>query len=148
MCDRRYQKSVINSYTNSTQNVVDNGTILFNNKRVDTGCSICHSAGTATFELKKQGTYLVLFSANVSATAAAGGTLNLQLYNNGVIEAGANAQHTVANSTDIVNLSFPATIHVMDSCNCINNDASLTVRNITGQEIVLNNVTMVVVKLA
>lgn len=146
-CDPRYQKSVLNAYTNSVQSVIAQGSVLFNNNNPLTGCSIAHASGSSSVQLRKPGIYLINFNADASTTATAGGTITLQLSNNGVIVPGASSTATTTSNTAIVTVSFSTIIRVLRSCDCVNNQTNLTVIN-TGSAVSLSNANIVVVKLA
>ena len=146
-CDKRYQKSTLNAYTNSAQTVVAEGVVNFNNNNPLTGCSVCHAAGSSTVQIVKPGLYLVTVNADAATTATAGGTITLQLFNNGILVPGATATETTTADTSIVSLAFSTIIRVLNSCSCVNNQTNLTVVN-TGVEVTLSNANVVVVKLA
>lgn len=146
-CDIRYQKSALNAFTRASQTVNAQSVVVFNNNAPFTGCSISHAAGGGTVSLNKSGIYLVEFNADASSVATAGGTLTMQLTNNGVLVPSAEATATVAENTAIVNLKFATIVQVLNSCNCINNDVDLTVIN-NGIQASLTNANIVVVKLA
>lgn len=146
-CDIRYQKSALNAFTRASQTVNAQSVVVFNNNAPFTGCSISHAAGGGTVSLNKPGIYLVEFNADASSVATAGGTLTMQLTNNGVLVPSAEATATVAENTAIVNLKFATIVQVLNSCNCINNDVDLTVIN-NGIQASLTNANIVVVKLA
>jgi hypothetical protein len=97
--------------------------------------------------LNKPGIYLVEFNADASSVDTAGGTLTMQLTNNGVLVPSAEATATVTVNTAIVNLKFATIVQVLNSCNCVKNDVDLTVIN-NGVQANLTNANIVVVKLA
>lgn len=146
-CDPRYQKSTLSAYTNSVQSVIAQGSVLFNNNDVLTGCSISHAAGSSTIQLNKAGLYLIEFNADASTTATSGGTITLQLFKNGVIVPGAESTSTATSNTAVNTLSFSKVIQVLNSCNCVNNQTNITVVN-TNSAISMSNANIVVVKLA
>ena len=63
---------MVNSYTNTSLAVITNEAITFNNNSVQTGCTVTHSAGSATFALNKPGFYFVTFNGVAAATGAVG----------------------------------------------------------------------------
>lgn len=146
-CDPRYQKSVLDAYTNSTQTAIAQGNIIFNNNNVLTGCSISHAAGSGSIQINKPGLYLVEFNIDASTTSTSGGTITLQLYNNGVLIPGAETTSTVTSNTQINTMNFSKVIQVLGSCGCVNNQANLTVANINS-EITYSNTNIDVIKLA
>lgn len=146
-CDIRYQKSALNAFTRASQTVNAQSVVVFNNNSPFTGCSISHAAGGGTVSLNKPGIYLVEFNADASSVDTAGGTLTMQLTNNGVLVPSAEATATVTVNTAIVNLKFATIVQVLNSCNCVKNDVDLTVIN-NGVQANLTNANIVVVKLA
>lgn len=146
-CDKRYQKSALNAYTRAAQTVNAQSVVVFNNNAPFTGCSISHTAGGGTISLNKPGIYLVEFNADASTVATAGGSISMQLTNNGVLVPSAEATATTTVNTAVVNLKFATIVQVLNSCNCVNNDVDLTIIN-NGVQANLTNANVVVVKLA
>lgn len=146
-CDIRYQKSALNAYTRAAQTVNAQSVVVFNNNAPFTGCSISHAAGGGTISLNKPGIYLVEFNADASTVATAGGSISMQLTNNGVLVPSAEATATTTVNTAVVNLKFATIVQVLNSCNCVNNDVDLTIIN-NGVQANLTNANIVVVKLA
>lgn len=122
---------MLSANTNTTQALIVDGVVSFNNTVIQTGCTAVNN--TTSISLNKPGFYKVDFNATVSGV----GDVTLGLYNNGVIVNGAGGTVTVtATSNDVI--AFTTIIRVPRSC-CLNTStpALLTVRN-TG---VASNVT-------
>lgn len=137
---------MVNSYTNTSLAVITNEAITFNNNSIQTGCTVTHSAGSATFALNKPGFYFVTFNGVAAATEAAG-DITVQLQQNGVNVSGAltTASSTTA-LTDIESLSFSTIIQVKPSCCAVDNNVNLTLVN-TGVPATFSNVNVVITKL-
>lgn len=137
---------MVNSYTNTNLAVITNEAITFNNNSVQTGCTVTHSAGSATFALNKPGFYFVTFNGIAAATEAIG-DITVQLQQNGVNVPGAL---TTASSTtvltDIESLNFSTIIQVKPSCCAVDNNVNLTLVN-TGVPATFSNVNVVITKL-
>lgn len=136
---------MINSYTSTTQTVVTDAPLAFNNDKIKTGCTVTHAEGTSTFALNKPGFYFISFNAD-GATADAAGDISVQMYQNGVPVVGALATDNSAAATDIGNIAFTSIVQVRPSCCAIDNDTSLTFIN-TGVEATYTNINLVITKL-
>ncbi len=137
---------MINSYNNTTQTVLTNGTLTFTADRVKTGCTVTHTAGSTTFSLNKPGYYFVTFNAD-GATTATEGNVVLSLQNNGTAVPGAIATFYSAAAVNVGNLNFSTIIQVRPACCAVSNATNLTVVN-TGVGATLTNANIVITKLA
>jgi len=138
-----YQKSALCAVTTAEQTVAAGGVVSFATNNLLTGCSISHVAGGNAVTIPAAGLYQVTFDGDVLPTAAGGVTI--QLYNNGVAVPGAQASFTGV-ATELVHVGFNTLIKVLQSCNCINNTASLQVQS--ADEVQIANANITVVKLA
>ena len=137
---------MVNSYTNTSLAVITNEAITFNNNSVQTGCTVTHSAGSATFALNKPGFYFVTFNGIAAATEAIG-DVTVQLQQNGVNVPGALTTSALTTAlTDIESLSFSTIIQVKPSCCAVDNNVNLTLVN-TGVPATFSNVNIVITKL-
>lgn len=136
---------MVNSYTNTSLAVITNEAITFNNNFIQTGCTVTHSAGSATFALNKPGFYFVTFN-GIAATEAAG-DITVQLQQNGVnVPSALTTASSTTALTDIENLSFSTIIQVKPSCCAVDNNVNLTLVN-TGVPATFSNVNVVITKL-
>lgn len=143
--NKQYQKSVLNAYTNTSQTLVANQAIAFNNINVLNGCSIDFTAGTTSVELQKPGVYLVTVDSSVAESGTAG-VITMQLQNNGVNVNGAVSNIDSTAAGDINGMSFSTVIKVLPSCCAVNNTVTLTVLN-TGVGAVYSNANITIIKL-
>jgi hypothetical protein len=134
---------MVNAFSITEQTLAPNELISFANNRIATGCSVSHSAGSATFSINKPGLYLISFHGVASATAAATEPITVQLLNKGVEVQGALASELSAAADTPVNLSFTTAIQVRPNCCAINNEANLTFEN-AGVEALFSNVEVVI----
>lgn len=107
------------------QTVAVNGSVLFANTRIHTGCSVRHEQGSGRFVALKPGVYQVAFSGNVSIPA--GGTvapISLDITADGDTVAGSKMLTTPAAVAVPGNVSVVVLIRVFCDC-CV----SLSVRN-------------------
>ena len=82
---------------------------------------LCHNTGSANYDIVKGGLYEIDF--DVTASAAAGGVIAFQLYNNGEPIPGTLVAETVTAANDYVNLGVNKKIRV-----CCNGNANISVR--------------------
>lgn len=137
---------MVNSYTNTSLAVLTNEAIIFNNNSIQTGCTVTHSTGSATFALNKPGFYFVTFNGIAAATEAIG-DVTVQLQQNGVNVPGALTTAALTTAlTDIESLSFSTIIQVKPSCCAVDNNVNLTLVN-TGVPATFSNVNVVITKL-
>lgn len=142
-CSNRYRKSTLNAYNSDNQTITTSGLVSFPNFN-RTGCSIDFTGGTS-IAIDKPGLYQITFNGTVESSGTSGNVV-VQLFKNGVLVPGAVSEAQLTSATDIENVAFSTIVEIPPSCNCVNNDATLTVVN-TGVEAVLNNANVTVVKL-
>lgn len=66
------------TYSITAQTVAADANLNFNINGVLTGCTVSHSAGTPSIQLKRPGYYMVHFNASAAATATGDVTVHLQ----------------------------------------------------------------------
>lgn len=140
-----YQKSLLNTYTNTSQTVTTGANIRFDNINVLDGCSIDFNAGTTSITLEKAGVYLVTIDATVS-DAGTPGAVGLQINRNGAGVNGATSRVVTTASTDVYPLGVSTLVKVLPSCCAVDNTTVLTISNI-GLSAIYANANLTVVKL-
>lgn len=143
--NKKYQKSVLDTYTLTDTTVPVNGLLPLEQNYVLTGCSISHPAGSTSITLEKPGLYLVNFNGEGS-TAGTAGNFTAQLFKNGVSVPGASANANTTAAADIESLSFSKIISVLPSCCAVDNTTTLTFVN-TGVAAIYTTVNVNVIKL-
>ncbi len=135
------------TYSITAQTAAPNSNLNFNVNSVLTGCTVSHSAGTPSIQLRRPGYYMVHF--NASAAAATAGDVTVQLNGNGSAIPGATSTINSAAATDIGSLSFTAIVQVLPNCCAIqsNSPLTLTVENI-GVEATYSNAAITITRLA
>lgn len=113
------------------QEVAADGVIELPNVTVSSTCDATVSGGTVT--LRTPGTYVV--HVNVTTSAAAAGTEEVQLYVNGAPKIGAHALGTAAAAADLTPMAFNDLVTV-ECCGT----ASLTVRTTPATNVRVANV--------
>lgn len=140
---------MINSYTNVNTTVEVNGLLPFDfNSSINYAhCScrgVSHIAGTPTFTITNPGRYLIIFNGTGANNTATTGEITVSLLKNGVVIPGATASETSADLTDVRTVGFSTVIEVLNSCNCVNNQANLVFQN-TGVETIFSNYNVAIV---
>ena len=102
------------TYSITAQTAAPNSNLNFNVNSVLTGCTVSHSAGTPSIQLRRPGYYMVHF--NASAAAVATGDVTVQLNGNGSAIPGATSTTNSTAATDIGSLSFTAIVQVLPNC--------------------------------
>ena len=115
---------MINSYNSVAQAVDSGAAYVFDTNRIVTGCTVGHTAGTATFTLNKPGYYYVTF--NTTVTTETTGNVTVELQNDGVAVPGANGTETVTTAGDTKSITFATIVRVLPSCCMVDNTAKLT----------------------
>ena len=143
--NKQYQKSLLNTYTNTSQTITTSGNIRFDNVNVLDGCSIDFNAGTTSITLDKAGVYFITMDATVS-DAGTPGAVSFQINKNGASINGATAKVVTTASTDVYALSASTIVKVLPSCCSTDNTTIVTVSN-TGLSAIYTNANLTVVKL-
>lgn len=139
-----YKKSTAKAVNVTAQTVANNGIVNYT-QFTDTGASIVESGNTG-LKIVKPGLYLVSFNASVASGGTAG-TITAQLLRNGAAVIGALSSAYSASATVIESVAFTTVVEVLGSCNCVNNETTLTIAN-TGVDGTFANAELTVVKLA
>ena len=143
MSYNNYKKSTLKAVINSDKELDVNALIPFD-RFTKTGCSISQE-NDSSIRIKKPGLYLVSFN-GIAVESETAGNLIVQLQNNGEDVIGAIAENTSESATSMRNLSFTTVIEVLNSCNCIDNSALLTVIN-EGVSAIFSNANLTIIKL-
>lgn len=107
------------TYTNTSQTVVANASLVFNNNSIKTGNTVTHSPNTNSISLNCPGIYMVSFNSDAVESGTAG-NITVQLYGNNVLIPGAESTSFSGTTTSIVNPSFTTLVRVTPNC-CANN---------------------------
>lgn len=135
------------TFSNTSQTVVTDQLLNFNNNTIQTGCTATHAAGSSSISLNKPGYYMVSFNADGVESGTAG-NITVQLNGNGTAIQGAEATANSAAVADVVNLKFTALVQVMPNCcgNQTNTPYTLTFAN-TGVGAIFTNAAVSVTKI-
>lgn len=120
------------------QTVATNGTVLFANTRIKTGCSVRHEQGSGRFVALRPGVYKVSFSSNVAVTAA--GAVALIIAADGEEVAGSRMTSTLAAAAP-ENMSTTVLVQVFCDC-CV----ALSVRNVSATAVTIDNANFVITR--
>ena len=134
------KKTTFEAYNSTPQEVVANGILSFADYEAS-GCGI-KAIGSTGIRISRSGKYLVLVSSTIGGT----GNVSLQLFQDGTAVPYAYA---MANSTGTTNpqaIMFQKIITVNESCRCVNNATTLTLRNV-GVDATVEDVIVDVIRL-
>lgn len=135
------------TYSITAQTAAANSNLNFNVNSVLTGCTVSHSAGTPSIQLKRPGYYMVHFNASAAATAT--GDVTVQLNGNGSTIPGAISTVNSTAATDIGNLSFTAIVRVLPNCCAVQSNSPLTLTFVnTGVEAAYSNAAVTITRLS
>lgn len=135
------------TYSITAQTAAANSNLNFNVNSVLTGCTVSHSAGTPSIQLKRPGYYMVHFNASAAATAT--GDVTVQLNGNGSAIPGAISTVNSTAATDIGNLSFTAIVRVLPNCCAVQSNSPLTLTFVnTGVEAAYSNAAVTITRLS
>ena len=135
------------TYSITAQTAASNSNLNFNVNSVLTGCTVSHSAGTPSIQLKRPGYYMVHFNASAAATAT--GDVTVQLNGNGSAIPGAISTVNSTAATDIGNLSFTAIVRVLPNCCAVQSNSPLTLTFVnTGVEAAYSNAAVTITRLS
>jgi hypothetical protein len=122
------------------QSVAVNGSVIFSNTRVRTGCSVRHEQGSGRFVTLKPGVYEVTFTANVSETTITQ-PIVMSIVQDGEIVAGSTIQMTPATASTPHNVSTTVLIPVYEY-----GGSSIGVRNIGTSAISVQDANFVITR--
>lgn len=136
-------------YTDSQNGVVTplNTSIVFNNKSVETGCTVTANEPTNTVVLRRQGFYKVTFDGTIANNSGASTVVGVTMTRNGVEVPEAKTGATSTNAIDVRAVSFSTLVRVMPNCAAVDNTARLQFK-ITGANTVVYHANVVVTKIA
>lgn len=135
------------TYSITAQTVAADANLNFNINGVLTGCTVSHSAGTPSIQLKRPGYYMIHFNASAAATAT--GDVTVQLNGNGSAIPGAISTVNSTAATDIGNLSFTAIVRVLPNCCAVQSNSPLTLTFVnTGVEAAYSNAAVTITRLS
>lgn len=118
----------------TTASVAAGGNIPYTSTTVSNRCIQCDGQNIT---IERAGVYSVMV--NVTAVAPATGSMELQLYRNGMAIPGAHAVETIATADDAVSVAFNAVITVPASAPLV----TLNVRTTTANAIQIANVLVI-----
>ena len=134
---------MIDAVNVATQAVATNGTVVFANTHIHTGCSARHERGSGRFVLLKPGIYEVEFNANVSLPAgAAVAPIVMEIIQDGEAVAGSKMIFTPAAVDTLGNISATILVRVYE-CGCC---STLGVRNSSTQAINVQDANFVITR--
>lgn len=127
--------------------VSEDSVVVFDNKTVQTGCTVTANAPSNTITLNKSGFYRIDFNALVSIDGADSKLIGVIMERNGVEVNEAQTGALPASTSVITPMSFSTLIRVRPSCESVDNTARLQFK-VTGANVLFYFANVVVTKIA
>lgn len=105
--------------------VQENTSIVFDNKTIQTDCTVTANEPTNTITLRRAGIYLVQFNAIISNTTSASEFIVINMERDGVDVPEAHTGATSSSISDLVVVSFSTLVRVKPSCCAVDNTTRL-----------------------
>lgn len=144
-CNKQYQKSILNTFSNQSQDLQSNQSIEFDNISIDTGCSIKFCAGSSTATLTKPGIYLISASATIMNPKLDKCAATMEIYKNGEPADGTPAS-LMPVPEGVSTLSTMKLVQVLPSCCSVDNTTNISVVN-TGVPVEYSEAELIIIKL-
>lgn len=129
------------------RNVEEDSAIVFDNKVVQTGCTVTANAPSNTITLHRPGFYKVDFNAVVSNDEASTELIGIIMESNGVEVPEAQTSATSSSTTGVEAVSLSTLVRVRPNCCAVDNTARLQFK-VTGSNALVYFANVVVTKIA
>ena len=130
--------------TGALQTVANNANVLFDTLVTQCGCAERHRSGSGVLTLAAPGRYLVTFSGNVAVpTGGTVGAITAAIAIEGEATYGATMTVTPAAVEEFFNISASSFVDVPNCNSCC---TRVSVENITGANITVNNANLIAMK--
>ena len=123
----------------------DNTSIVFDNKTIQTDCTVTANEPTNTITLRRAGIYLVQFNAIISNTTSASEFIGINMERDGIDVPEAHTGATSSSIDDLVAVSFNTLVRVKPSCCAVDNTTRLQFK-VTGSDALVYFANVVVSK--
>lgn len=123
----------------------DNTSIVFDNKTIQTDCTVIANEYTNTISLRRAGIYLVQFNAIISNTTSASEFIGINMERDGIDVPEAHTGATSSSTSDLVAISFNTLVRVKPSCCAVDNTTRLQFK-VTGSDALVYFANVVVSK--
>lgn len=123
----------------------DNTSIVFDNKTIQTDCTVTANEPTNTITLRRAGIYLVQFNAIISNTTSASEFIGINMERDGIDVPEAHTGATSSSTDDLVAVSFNTLVRVKPSCCAVDNTTRLQFK-VTGSDALVYFANVVVSK--
>lgn len=125
--------------------VQENTSIVFDNKTIQTGCTVTANEPTNTVTLRRAGIYLVQFNAIISNTTSSSEFIGISMERDGIDVQEAKTGATSSSTSDLVAVSFSTLVRVRPSCCAVDNTTRLQFK-VTGSDTLVYFANVVVSK--
>lgn len=123
----------------------DNTSIIFDNKTIQTDCTVIANEYTNTISLRRAGIYLVQFNAIISNTTSTSEFIGINMERDGIDVPEAHTGATSSSTSDLVAISFNTLVRVKPSCCAVDNTTRLQFK-VTGSDALVYFANVVVSK--
>lgn len=123
----------------------DNTSIIFDNKTIQTDCTVTANEPTNTITLRRAGIYLVQFSAIISNTTSSSEFIGINMERDGIDVPEAHTGATSSSTDALVAVSFNTLVRVKPSCCAVDNTTRLQFK-VTGSDALVYFANVVVSK--
>lgn len=127
--------------------VQENTSIVFDNKTIQTGCTVTANEPTNTVTLRREGIYSVQFNAIISNTTSSSEFIGINMERDGVDVPEAQTGAASSSTSDVDAVSFSTLVRVRPSCCSVDNTTRLQFK-VTGSDALVYFANVVVTKLA
>ena len=123
----------------------ENTSIVFDNKTIQTDCTVTANEPTNTITLRRAGVYLVQFNAIISNTTSSSEFIGISMERDGIDVQEAKTGATSSSTSDLVAVSFSTLVRVRQSCCAVDNTTRLQFK-VTGSDTLVYFANVVVSK--
>lgn len=111
----------------------ENTSIVFDNKTIQTGCTVTANEPTNTVTLRRAGIYSIKFNAIISNTTSTSEFIGINMERDGVDVTESHTGATSSSTDDLVAVSFSTLVRVRPSCCAVDNTTRLQFK-VTGAD--------------
>ena len=124
----------------------ENTSIVFDNKTIQTDCTVTANEPTNTITLRRAGIYLVQFNAIISNTTSTSEFIGINMERDDIAITEAHTGATSSSTSDLVAVSFSTLVRVRPSCCAVDNTTRLQFK-VTSSDTLVYFANVVVTKL-
>lgn len=111
-------------------------TLVFDNKTIQTDCTVTANEPMNTRTLRRVGVYLVQFNATISNTTSSSEFIGINMKRDGIVIPEVHTGATPSFTDDLVAMSFNTLIRVKQSCHVVDNTTRLQFKVTDAEDLV------------